>query len=98
MKHHSTKVKRCVNDHFFVELKIIWDNVFVKLVPRRKEDEARELAQKNKRFALVESDPEEDLNIKPKKKKKKKKEKDKNEVKSESEDEFDRMENERWQS
>ena len=62
---------------------------------RRKEEEARDLAQKNKRFALVESDPEDDLNIKPKKKKKKKK-KEKDKDKSESEDEFDRMENERW--
>ncbi len=52
------------------------------------------MAQKNKRFALVESDPEDDLNIKPKKKKKKKK-KEKDKDKSESEDEFDRMENER---
>lgn len=65
-----------------------------KLDNRRKETAARELAQKNKGFALLESDPEDELPIKPKKKKKKHK-KDKGRDKSESEDEFERMENER---
>ena len=61
---------------------------------RQKEAAARELAEKNKKFALLESDPEDELPIKPKKKKKKHK-KDKGRNKSDSEDEFDRMENER---
>jgi len=65
-----------------------------KMDNRQKEAAARELAEKNKKFALLESDPEDELPIKPKKKKKKHK-KDKSRNKSDSEDEFDRMENER---
>ncbi len=52
------------------------------------------MAKKNKTFSLVESDPEDELTIKPKKKKKKEKKKERD--KSESEDEFDKMERERW--
>ena len=52
------------------------------------------MAKSNKQFGLLESDPEDDLQIKPMKKKKKKKKKERE--KSESEDEFERMENERW--
>jgi len=59
---------------------------------RKKEREAEEMYKKNKTFALIESDGEDELSIKPRKKKKKK-EKDKK--KDDSEDEFEKMENER---
>ncbi len=55
------------------------------------------MMQKNAKFALIESDEESSLSIKPKKRKKKEKKKKEKEKDDSDVDEFERMETERWE-
>ncbi len=57
--------------------------------------DCRTMMQKNAKFALIESDEESSLSIKPKKRKKKEKKKKEKEKDDSDVDEFERMETER---
>jgi len=65
-----------------------------KIENRKREEEAKEMLNKNSKYSLIESDEEDSLSIKPKKKKKKKK-REKEASDGSDVDEFDRMEKER---